>query len=62
MLGALLVEEPDGRRFRIGIGLSDAERRDPPPVGAIITFKYQGRTANGTPRFASFLRLRPPEP
>jgi DNA ligase-1 len=62
MLGALLVEEPDGRRFRIGTGLSNAERRDPPPVGATITFKYQGRTANGIPRFARFLRLRPPEP
>lgn len=58
MLGSLLVEEPDGTRFRIGTGFSDAERRNPPPVGSIITFKYHGRTSGGLPRFASFLRIR----
>lgn len=58
MLGSLLVEEEDGNRFRIGTGFSDAERRQPPPVGEIITFKYYGRTARGIPRFASFLRIR----
>lgn len=37
MLGALLVETPDGRRFRIGSGLSDAQRRHPPAVGTWIS-------------------------
>ena len=58
MLGALLVEMPDGTRFRLGTGFSDAERRDPPPVGATVTYKHYGVTSNGLPRFASFLRLR----
>ena len=58
MLGALLVEEANGTRFRIGTGFSDAERADPPPVGSVVTFRYRGRTKNGLPRFASFLRLR----
>jgi DNA ligase-1 len=58
MLGALLVEEADGTRFRLGTGFSHAQRRDPPGLGSLITFKYQGRTAKGTPRFASFLRVR----
>lgn len=58
MLGALLVEDVDGRRFRIGTGFTDAQRRDPPPVGSQVTFKYQGRTDKGIPRFASFLRIR----
>lgn len=58
MLGALLVEEPDGTRFRLGTGFSDAERADPPPPGSLVTFKYHGRTKNGLPRFASFLRVR----
>ena len=58
MLGALLVEMPDGARFRLGTGFSDAERRNPPPVGATVTYKHYGFTGNGIPRFASFLRMR----
>ena len=58
MLGALLVEMPDGRRFRLGTGFSDEERREPPPPGATVTYKYYGKTRNGLPRFASFLRIR----
>lgn len=60
MMGALLVEEPSGQRFRLGTGFSDAERRSPPPIGSLVTFKYHGRTRNGLPRFASFLRVRDP--
>ena len=58
MLGALLVETPAGLRFRLGTGFSDEERRNPPPLGATVTYKYYGRTRNGVPRFASFLRIR----
>ena len=58
MLGALLVEMPDGRRFRLGTGFSVEERREPPPLGATVTYKHFGKTRNGVPRFASFLRIR----
>lgn len=58
MLGALLVERPDGLRFRLGSGFSDAQRRDPPPVGAWVTYRHNGFTKNGIPRFARFLRIR----
>ena len=58
MLGALVVEMPDGRRFRLGTGFSDEERRNPPPLGTTVTYKYHGKTRNGVPRFASFLRVR----
>ncbi|QAU23735.1 DNA ligase [Dyella sp. M7H15-1] len=58
MMGALLVELPDGTRFRIGTGLSDELRRDPPPVGSMVTFRYQGMTSGGKPRFARFMRVR----
>jgi DNA ligase 1 len=58
MLGALLVEEAEGRRFRLGTGFSDAERRSPPPIGSLVTFTYRDRTEAGIPRFASFLRVR----
>ena len=59
MLGSLLVEIPDGRRFKLGTGFSDEMRRRPPPVGTTVTYKYYGKTKNGIPRFASFLRVRP---
>lgn len=58
MMGALLVETTDGRRFKIGTGFSDAVRADPPPIGTIVTYKYFGTTNKNIPRFASFLRVR----
>jgi DNA ligase-1 len=58
MTGALTVEKSDGKRFRIGSGLSDAVRRQPPPVGSRITYRYQHLTKNGLPRFARYLRVR----
>lgn len=58
-LGALLVETPQGRRFRIGSGLSDAARERPPPLGSWISYRYRGvNEKTGMPRFASFLRRR----
>jgi DNA ligase len=58
MLGALLVETPEKQRFRIGTGFSDEQRLNPPPPGNTITYKYSGKTRNGLPRFAVFLRER----
>lgn len=57
-LGALLVEMPDGRRFRIGTGFSAAQRAVPPALGSVVTYRYRGMTVRGLPRFASFLRIR----
>jgi DNA ligase-1 len=58
-LGALLVETPEGRRFALGSGLTDAERRQPPPVGAWVTYRYRGlHQGSALPRFASFVRVR----
>ncbi len=66
MTGALLVERGDGVRFRLGSGLTDAQRAAPPPVGSLVTYRYSGHTVNGLPRFARFLRVRhepaPPDP
>lgn len=62
VLGALQVEEEGtGTRFRLGSGFTDAQRRAPPPIGSLVTFKYQGRTARGLPRFPSFLRRKQPD-
>ena len=57
-LGALLLELPNGQRFALGTGFTDAQRSDPPPVGALVTYRYRERTPSGLPRFASFLRVR----
>lgn len=57
-LGALKVRTPEGREFWLGTGYSDAQRREPPPIGSTITYRYRDLTNGGLPRFASFLRLR----
>jgi DNA ligase-1 len=58
MTGALWVEISGNRRFYIGSGLTDQLRAVPPPVGSVITFKHQGFTNTGLPRFASYSRMR----
>ncbi|MFO1269288.1 MAG: DNA ligase [Rubrivivax sp.] len=59
-LGALQVRTAEGVEFLLGTGLTDAERERPPAIGAWVTFTYRGITAQGVPRFASYLRLREP--
>ena len=61
MLGALLLEMPNGKRFRLGTGFSDAVRRAPPEIGSTVTYRYRDLTAQGVPRFASYLRQRSEE-
>jgi DNA ligase-1 len=58
MVGALLVRTPEGLEFAIGSGLTDALRQTPPAIGSEITYRYNGYTSNGIPRFARFLRER----
>jgi DNA ligase 1 len=57
-LGALRVRTDDGREFSIGSGFTDADRESPPPLGTVITYRFQGLTAKGLPRFPSYLRIR----
>jgi len=57
MTGALIVETATGLRFRIGSGLSDTEREQPPAIGSAITYRYNGLTNHGKPRFARFMRV-----
>lgn len=58
MLGAVIVKMPNGMQFKIGSGFTDKERKDPPKVGEVITYQYRGKTKNGIPRFATYLRER----
>ena len=58
MLGALRVRSADGVEFLLGTGLTEADRRDPPLVGTVVTFRYRELNSRGIPRFASFHRVR----
>lgn len=58
MLGALRVRTADGREFMLGTGLTEADRRNPPAIGSLITYRYRELTKRGLPRFASYQRLR----
>lgn len=57
-LGALVVDLANGTRFNIGTGFSDAERAAPPPIGSLVTFRYQELSEAGVPRFPSFVGVR----
>lgn len=61
LTGALLLQTTSGQRFALGSGLSDALRRDPPPVGSWVTYRFSEHTPSGLPRFASFVRVREAE-
>lgn len=57
-IGALLCEMPNGKIIKIGSGLKDRDRNNPPPLNSIITYKFNGLTKNALPRFPVFLRIR----
>jgi len=57
-MGSLQVELDNKTNFYIGSGFSDEDRKNPPPLDSIVTFKYYGFTKHGKPKFASFMRVR----
>lgn len=57
-VGALILALPDGRTFKVGSGLTDILRKNPPPLNTLITYRYRDMTKKGLPRFATFLRVR----
>ncbi|OUT12565.1 DNA ligase [Campylobacter concisus] len=57
-IGGKDSEAKAGTIFKIGSGLSDEQRTNPPKIGSIITYKFQNLTSYGKPRFPIFLRVR----
>lgn len=49
------------KTFKIGSGMSEDFRKNPPKIGTIITYKYFGLTKKGFPKFPIFLRVREDE-
>jgi DNA ligase-1 len=59
-LGAYEVVLVDDKsiRFKVGTGISDAERERPLKIGKIITIKHQGVSKAGVPRFPALITAR----
>ncbi|PWN51490.1 hypothetical protein IE53DRAFT_378908 [Violaceomyces palustris] len=52
--GALICRMENGTLFRVGSGLSDSMRSNPPPKGMVINYRFQQLSEEGYPRFPSF--------
>jgi len=48
----------NNKTFRLGSGLTDEQRNNPPAIGAKVTFKRNGLTAGGFPRHPVFIEVR----
>jgi DNA ligase 1 len=60
LTGSLTVKLKNGQAFNLG-GLTDALRKNPPKIGSIVKFRYEGETSTGLPRFAKFTGIRAEE-
>ncbi len=58
IMGAIKVSTESGKVFYIGSGFSHQQRKNPPAIGSTISFRHQGFTNSGIPRFAVFIRMR----
>lgn len=56
-MGSLIVKMPNGITFKIGTGFNDEQRQNPPKIGTQITYRYNGFTKNGIPKFARYWRV-----
>lgn len=59
-VGSFVCQDEDNL-IKIGSGMDDSFRENPPPIGTIITYKFFGLTQKGKPRFPTFLRIYPSE-
>lgn len=58
LLGSLSCRMKNMKIIKIGSGFNEYERKNPPKIGTIITFKYYGLTSKDNPRFPIFLKIR----
>lgn len=58
-VGALWVKLSTGVKCKVGTGLKDKDRDNPPAKGSIITVKYQNLTPDGSLRFPVYVGPRP---
>ncbi len=53
-----LVAKFAGQMFKLGTGLTDEQRDNPPAIGSVVTFSFFDLTDGGKPRFPSFIGVR----
>ena len=61
MTGALLCRlgaDGAGVAFKVGSGMSDADRENPPSIGSVIIVRFQELTPDGVPRFPTYVGVR----
>ena len=58
VIGALQCKDDNGKSFKLGTGLSDAERQNPPAIGERVTYQYFELTQAGAPRFPVYITTR----
>lgn len=58
VMGALVIRMPSGVEFDLGTGFDDADRRNPPKIGASITYRFTELTDDGKPKCTSFISVR----
>ena len=58
MMGSIICELENEVLFNIGSGFTIKQRKNPPKIGKMVTFKYKEFTKYGKPRFPVFLRVR----
>lgn len=59
-VGSFLCQD-EGKIIKIGSGIDENFRNNPPPLDTIITYKFFGWTKKGNPRFPTFLRIWHPD-
>jgi DNA ligase-1 len=58
MLGALQCTMECGLSFKLGTGYTDKDRVKPPPIGSIVTYRFQELTPDKLPKFPAFVCVR----
>ncbi|MDX1302867.1 DNA ligase [Photobacterium sp.] len=58
IMGSMWVLTSDKIKFKIGTGFNQYDRENPPQLGTTVTYRYNGYTDSGIPRFARFIRTR----
>lgn len=58
LMGSILVQAESGVTFYIGSGFTDEQRKYPPAIGDVVTYRFNGYTNNKLPRFARFMRVK----
>ena len=56
--GSLQCRMACGKIFKVGSGMTNKDRANPPKKGSIITYRFQELTNSGMPRFPTYVGVR----